>query len=80
MNYTMNLEKPIKYEATASAKEFMDRIRQALTQNLPVVLALGKEHVEIKREFEETYSRLWPSKSGDTNDGLQQVSIWRMST
>ncbi|KAG8907321.1 hypothetical protein FRC01_007730, partial [Tulasnella sp. 417] len=56
----------------AFAKGVMDRIRGAQTQNPRVIAALGTQHAEIKKKFEEVFDKLWPSKPSGANDSLQQ--------
>lgn len=46
------------------AKEVMDKIRKARVEirNLPGFVVACTEYAEARREFEEAFSRLWPSR------------------
>ncbi|KAG8912456.1 hypothetical protein FRC01_005092 [Tulasnella sp. 417] len=61
MDYIITLGSSVDDDDNAFAKRVMEKIRDAQTQSLPAVLAMGREYTDIKREFEEAFSKLWPS-------------------
>ncbi|KAG8910125.1 hypothetical protein FRC01_006531 [Tulasnella sp. 417] len=58
MNYILKMEEPVIDGDKDFAKRVMEQIRHAQVQSLPAVLAMGREYTDIKREFEEAFSKL----------------------